>query len=262
MASDTEDLLRRELEHQIAERGRIEIELHEKTEQLARSHAELEQLTYVVSHDLRAPLRTVAGFAQLLSKRYGGVLQGDGQEFLSFIDSGVRKMQRLIDDLLLYSRAARAPVTPGWIDGEVLVQQIRTSLHAALERSGAQLETGHLPRFWGDAAPLLQVCLNLIDNAIKFQPRGQTAAVSLDCEESSEGWTFRVGDNGIGIASESHERVFVLFQRLHHEDEYDGTGLGLSICKKIVERHGGRIWLESEPGQGSRFKFFLPRAVP
>lgn len=263
MATETEDRLSRELESQIAERRRIEIELRDKAEQLARSNAELEQFVYIASHDLKAPLRTVAGFAQLLSRRYGSILQGDGQEFLGFIDSGVRQMQGLIDGLLEFSRASRAPVTPDWIDGPLLLQQVCTTLRATLDASGAQLdaqlEVGDLPRFWGDAKQLSQVFQNLLDNAIKFQPRGQVARVSLSCEESSEGWTFCVGDNGIGIAPEFQDRVFVLFQRLHHEDEYGGTGLGLPICKKIIEHHGGRLWLESQSGQGSRVSFFLPR---
>lgn len=252
----------RELERQIAERGRIETELREKAEQLARSNAELEQFAYVASHDLKAPLRTVAGFAQLLSKRYGDILQGDGLEFLGFIDSGVRKMQRLIDDLLQYARAVRAPVAASWIDGEALVEQVRTSLRSSIDQSGARIEASKLPHFWGDAKQMAQVFQNLLDNAIKFQPQGQAAVVNVDCVEQAEGWTFSVRDNGIGIAPEFHDKVFVLFQRLHHEDEYDGTGLGLPICKKIVERHGGRMWLESELGRGSRFAFFLPKPGP
>lgn len=248
-----------ELERQIGERQRIEQELRENAALLARSNAELEQFAYVASHDLKAPLRNVAGFAQLLSRRYGGVLQGDGQEFLGFIDAGVRKMQRLIDDLLQYARASRAPIAAGWVDTAALVAQVCTSMRSTLDNSGAQLRIGELPRLWADGKQLGQVLQNLVDNATKFQPPGQTPVVTLSCEDGEAGWTLTVEDDGIGIAAEYHEKVFVLFQRLHHDDAYDGTGLGLPICKKIIERHGGRMWLESEPGQGCRFQFFLPR---
>lgn len=249
----------RELVREVVERRRIEKQLREKAEQLAHSNAELEQFAYVASHDLKAPLRSVAGFSQLLARRYADKLDADGQEFIAFIESGVRRMQGLIDDVLEYSRASRVQLAPAWIDSRALVEDVRTRLRARLQEADAELVLGELPRIWADRTQLGQVLQNLIDNAVKFQAAGVRPRVEVSCAATPEGWEWRVTDNGIGIPQEYEGKVFMLFQRLHVDDQYEGTGLGLPICKKIVERHGGTIRVQgaTHEGGGSMFVFTL-----
>ena len=250
----------RELEREIVERQRAEQLLREKAEQLANTNAELEQFAYVASHDLKAPLRSIAGFSQLLTRRYAPKLDQDGQEFLGFIESGVRRMQSLIDDLLEYARASRVPLSPQWIDSGELLDEVRRNLRARLHDAKAELVLGELPRIWADRTQLGQVLQNLIDNGVKFQAPDSRPRVEVSCRRGADAWEFRVCDNGIGIPSEYVGKVFMLFQRLHADEQYEGTGLGLPICKKIVERHGGHIEVEAGPdGVGACFKFTLAR---
>ncbi|MCC2657057.1 MAG: Signal transduction histidine kinase involved in nitrogen fixation and metabolism regulation [Panacagrimonas sp.] len=252
----------RELVREVVERRRVEKQLREKAEQLAHSNAELEQFAYVASHDLKAPLRSVAGFSQLLARRYAAELDDDGQEFVAFIESGVRRMQSLIDDLLEYARASRVPLAPAWIDSRALVEDVRTRLRARLQEADAQIVLGDLPRIRADRTQLGQVLQNLIDNAVKFQAPGVQPRVEVTCTPTAEGWEWRITDNGIGIPQEYESKVFMLFQRLHVDDQYEGTGLGLPICKKIVERHGGTIRVQPAPrDSGSTFIFTLAGAA-
>jgi len=228
--------------------------------ELRRSNEELERFAYVASHDLQEPLRTVSSYVQLLSRRYRGQLDADAVDFIDFAVGGVRRMQQLIEDLLAFSRVGTrgAPLVP--TDLQAAFEHTLASLHAALDESRATVTADPLPTVVADAGQLAQLLTNLIGNALKFHgadpPRAHVGA-----ERSGRMWTISVQDNGIGIAPEYFERIFVIFQRLHARDEYAGTGVGLAICKKIVERHGGRIWVESAPGRGARFSFTLPAAT-
>jgi two-component system sensor histidine kinase/response regulator len=247
----------RQLQEEIAVRKTAEAVLALRSQELARSNAELEQMAYVASHDLQEPLRMVASYLQLLVQRYGGRLDGDAHEFIGFAVDGAKRMQALIDDLLTYSRVATKarPLRP--TDCGAVLDTVRHSLRMALQESGGSIEYGPMPVVEGDGAQLTQLFQNLLANAIKF--RGpQPPEIRVRAAAVADGWQFSVQDNGIGIAPEYFERIFVMFQRLHRRSEYEGTGIGLAICKKIVERHGGRLWVESAPGQGTTFSFTLP----
>jgi signal transduction histidine kinase len=248
----------RQLESEVAERKRAEAVLAQRSQELARSNAELEQLAYVASHDLQEPLRMVASYLQLLEQRYGGRLDTDAHEFIGFAVDGATRMQALIDDLLTYSRVgSRAkPLQPA--DCTAVVATALRALRMAIDESGAQVECETLPVVMGEAAQLTQLFQNLIANAIKFRG-GQAPRIAVRAEPEGGFWRFAVQDNGIGIAPEYFDRIFVMFQRLHSRRTYPGTGIGLAICKKIVERHGGRIWVESAPEQGTTVKFTLPQ---
>ena len=226
-------------------------------EELRRSNEELERFAYVASHDLQEPLRTVASYVQLLSRRYRDRLDGDAMDFIDFAVGGVRRMQHLIEDLLAFSRVGTrgAPLVPTELPA--VLRATLDTLHAALEESGAKVTADDMPTVVADAGQVAQLLTNLIGNALKF--RGAEAPrVHVGAERIDRMWSISVRDNGIGIAPEYFDRIFVIFQRLHSREEYAGTGVGLAICKKIVERHGGRIWVESTPGQGARFTFTLP----
>ena len=225
---------------------------------LRRSNAELEQLAYVASHDMQEPLRMVASYLQLVAERYGNSLDADGHEFIGYAVDGAKRMQALISDMLTYSRVSTRARPFEATDSARIVATAERHLQVAIEEAGAEITRGELPVVLGDEVQLLQLFQNLIGNAIKF--RGHAAPrVHVTAEPAEDGWCFSVTDNGIGIAPEYFERIFVLFQRLHGRREYPGTGIGLALCKRIVERHGGRIWLESTQGQGSVFRFTLPR---
>jgi signal transduction histidine kinase len=259
--SKTNELLlqrNRQLESEAAERQRAEAVLAQRSQELARSNAELEQMAYVASHDLQEPLRMVSSYMQLVEKKYRDQLDADAHEFIGFAVDGAKRMQALIDDLLMYSRVgSRAtPLRP--TDCNAVVATVQRSLRMAFEESGAQVECGPLPVVMGDAAQLAQLFQNLMANAIKFHG-DQPPEIHIHAEPEDGFWRFAVRDNGIGIAPDYFERIFVMFQRLHSRSRYPGTGIGLAICKKIVERHGGRIWVESAPGQGTTFLFTLPR---
>jgi PAS domain S-box-containing protein len=241
----------------ITERKRAERELAEQAEALARSNAELEQFAYVASHDLQEPLRMVSSFTQLLAKRYRGKLDADADDFIGFAVDGANRMQALIEDLLSYSRVGTRgrPFAP--VDCEAVLGRVLRVLQVTVDESGAEVTHGSLPTVLADESQLGQVFQNLIANAIRF--RGEAPLlVHVSADRGDLEWTFSVRDNGIGVAPEHAQRIFVIFQRLHGRTDYPGTGIGLAVCKKIVERHGGRIWVDSELGRGATFKFTIP----
>jgi PAS domain S-box-containing protein len=241
----------------ITERKRAEENLARAMADLARSNAELEQLAYIASHDLQEPLRMVASFVQLLGKRYKGKLDGDADDFINYAVDGANRMQILINDLLAYSRVGRRGKEFKEVSCEIVLDQAMSNLQNLIEQSGAVVTRNPLPVAKGDDIQLMQLFQNLIGNAIKFS-RDRAPHIQVAAERRVDDWCFYVRDNGIGIESEYFERIFSIFQRLHDRRQYPGTGIGLAICKKVVEHHGGRIWVESEPGTGSTFYFTLP----
>jgi light-regulated signal transduction histidine kinase (bacteriophytochrome) len=239
---------------ELDERRQAEYRLAQYASDLARSNAELEQFAYVASHDLQEPLRMVASFTQLLAKRYRDKLDQDAQEFINFAVDGATRMQALINDLLAYSRVGTQgkPFRP--TDGEAVFKMAVANLARSIAQSGAIITHDPLPTICGDEVQLIQLFQNLIANAVKFHGQ-EPPQVHISARRQDAEWVFAVRDNGIGMAPEQQERIFSIFQRLHHRSEYPGTGIGLAICKKIVERHGGKIWVESEVGRGSIFYF-------
>ena len=239
------------------QRKRAEEALALRAGELARSNAELEQFAYVASHDLQEPLRMVASFTELLAKRYQDKLDADAREFIAYAVDGATRMQRLIADLLNYSRVGTRgkPLEP--VNCDAILERVLVSLKLAINESGAVVRHDPLPTVMGDDLQLGQLFQNLLANAIKF--RGETPPViHVSAEHTGNAWNFSVRDNGIGFAPEYAERIFMIFQRLHSKAEYPGSGIGLAICKKIVERHGGRIGVKSEPGRGANFFFTIP----
>jgi signal transduction histidine kinase len=246
------------LELEIAERKRAEADLSLRSQELARSNADLEQFAYVASHDLQEPLRMVASYLQLLEKRYWDKLDSDANDFIGFAVDGARRMQVLIADLLAYSRIGTRGQSFRPVNCEQALEKAMINLHIAIQESGAQITHTPLTTVWGDAMQLTQLFQNLIGNAIKFR-RDRPPEIYIRAEPEEDAWRFSVRDNGIGIEPQHFERIFMVFQRLHSRSAYPGTGIGLAICKKIVERHGGAIWVESEPGQGATFYFTIPK---
>ena len=241
---------------ELDERRRAEQRMAQYAAELARSNAELEQFAYVASHDLQEPLRMVASFTQLLARRYRGQLDKDADEFIGFAVDGATRMQSLINDLLVYSRVGTRGKSFAPTDCGAVLQMALDNLARSVEESGAVITHDPLPTVPGDEVQLTQLFQNLIANASKFGSP-ETPRIHVSAEKQGPQWVFAVRDNGIGIAPEQQERIFMIFQRLHHRSEYPGTGIGLAICKKIVERHGGRIWVESRPGEGATFYFSL-----
>lgn len=236
---------------------RTQEELRESVTELTRSNQDLQQFAYVASHDLQEPLRMVASYTQLLARRYKGKLDSDADEFIGFAVEGAKRMQQLITDLLAYSRVSTQARTAEPVDCAAILQQVLSNLRLAIEESKAVITVGPLPTVTADGTQLTQLLQNLISNAIKFHgPSAPTVHVSA--ERRAGEWLFSVRDNGIGIDSQYADRIFVIFQRLHTRQDYPGTGIGLAMCKKIMERHGGRIWVTSQLGQGATFYFTLP----
>jgi len=243
--------------HDISERKQAALALAKKTQELERSNTELEQFAYVASHDLQEPLRMVSSYTQLLARRYQGKLDSDADDFIAYAVDGATRMQRLINDLLTFSRVGSRGKPFEAVDCNRVLQDAMGDLHAAIEDSGASITHDPLPTVQADPGQLHQLLLNLLGNAIKFRG-AQKPAIHVSARHQNGEWRFSVRDNGIGIAPEFFERIFVIFQRLHTREEFPGTGIGLAVCKRIVERHHGRIWVESEPGQGSTFWFTIP----
>lgn len=248
-----EDLKQREGELARANQG-----FQQREADLSRSNEDLQQFAYVASHDLHEPLRVITSYTQLLAKRYKGKLDKDADEYIGFAVDGAKRMQGLIQDLLAYSRVGTKGKELAPTDCEAVLSTTLRSLALAISESGAQITHDPLPTVRGDPGQLGQLFQNLIDNAIKYR-NGKGPEVHVSCTRQASEWLFGVKDNGIGIDPQYADRVFIIFQRLHTRDEYEGTGIGLAVCKKIVERHGGKIWVDSEPGHGSTFYFTLPR---
>jgi PAS domain S-box-containing protein len=226
--------------------------------ELKRSNDELQQFAYVSSHDLQEPLRMVSSYTQLLAKRYKGRLDSDADEFIAFAVDGCDRMQGLIRDLLAYSRAGTNGKALREISSEKALKMALTNLRATVEQSGAVVTHESLPAIRIDETQLTQVFQNLVGNAIKYR-RVESPQVHVSASKTGGNeWIFSVRDNGLGIDPQYFDRIFILFQRLHGREEFEGTGIGLAICKKILERLGGRIWVESQPEKGSTFCFALP----
>lgn len=246
-------------QRQMRERERLLRTIEERNAALERSNGALSEFAYAASHDLQEPLRTVASFTQLLQRRYGGRLDSDADEFIEFAVDGVRRMQQLIADILLYSRVTTAGTALEPVDLAAAARDAAANLRAAIEEKEARVEVEPLPRVMGDRVQLAQLLQNLIGNGLKYSAAPPVIRVSAALD--GEVWRVCVADNGIGIPPEYHERIFRMFARLHTRAEYSGTGVGLALCRSIVERHGGRIWVESQEGEGATFYFTL-QAVP
>jgi len=242
-------------------RRQAEQDLARKADELARSNADLEQFAYVASHDLQEPLRMVTAYTQLLGERYRGKLDETADKFIGYASEGAQRMQVLIQDLLAFSRVGRNGAVLGSVDCNSVMAEVLQTLGPVIQESGAVVTHGDLPAVWADRTQMSQLFQNLTGNAIKFRGK-KPPMISVEAEKADGKWRFSVRDNGIGIAPEYAENIFVVFQRLHARTEYPGNGIGLAICKKIVERNGGKIWVESEAGAGSTFKFTLPCHSP
>jgi len=242
---------------QIRERERVEEKLKQTMAEFARSNSELELFAYVASHDLQEPLRMVTSFTQLLEKRYKNKLDKDADEFIEFILDGATRMQSMINDLLQYSRVGTRGKPFKLTDFESVFGQSLVNLKIAIDENNAIITHDPLPTLMADSTQMIEVFQNLISNAIKFRSK-ESPQVHVSALKKRNDWVFSVRDNGIGIAPEFFDKLFILFQRLHSRSEYPGTGIGLAVCKKIVERHGGKIWVESEPDKGSTFYFSIP----
>jgi len=243
----------------ITERKKAVTALAERAEELARSNAELEQFGYAASHDLQEPLRMMAAFSEVLATRCGDQLDERGHKYLNQILEGARRMQALINGMLSLSRVGTHGRPMEAVDSGKVLEGVLDTLHLALKESGAKVTSGEMPTVIADRVQLSQVLQNLIGNALKFRGE-QPPVLKISSRRVGHLSRFDIWDNGIGIDEKFHDRIFQIFQRLHTRDEYDGNGIGLSLTRKIVERHGGAIWLESSPGEGARFSFTLPAA--
>lgn len=246
-----------DLSWEIVERKKAETHLRAAMEDLKRSNSDLEQFAYIASHDLQSPLRNIDGFAKMLARRYKGQLDNKADEFIHYISTGVKDMQMLILDILEYSKVGSEGKAFSEVDTSLCIAKATSNLNLALAEKKADITLDEpFPTVYGDSVQLTSLFQNLIGNAIKFCK--ERPAINISAKKEGQGYVFLVKDNGIGIDPESSDRIFAVFHRQHAKSEYPGTGIGLAICKKIVERHGGRIWVESEPGNGSTFYFTIP----
>jgi len=241
----------------ISDRKQTEVKLQQLNRELQRSNEELGQFAYVASHDLQEPLRMVKSFTELLAQRYQGQLDDKADRYMNYITDGAMRMQTLISDLLAYSRAGRFELTLQPTNLEEVVDRVRADLQTVIQTKNVQIKVESLPTLCADPTQMQQLMQNLVTNAIKYC-EAESPIVRIWATLARDSWTISVQDNGIGIDPQYAERIFVIFQRLHNKDNYSGTGIGLAICKKIVERHGGKIWVDSQEGQGSTFSFTLP----
>lgn len=243
----------------VTERKQMEERLQQMAAEMQRSNTELEQFAYVISHDLQEPLRMVSSYTQLLAKHYGKKLDDDADEFIGYAVDGAKRMQMLLHDLLEYSRVGTRGKPFGLVNCEHVVEQAMANLKIAIEECGGSVTYDVLPTIMGDEGQLVRLFQNLIGNAIKFR-REEAPQVHISAQRRNNIITFTVKDNGIGIDPQHSQSIFEIFRRLHTREEYPGTGMGLAICKKIVERHGGHISVQSQPGQGSTFYFSVDMA--
>ena len=244
-------------QNEIRERKKAQKKLKQTAAELASSNKELEHFAYIASHDLQEPLRMVTSYVQLLTRRYGDRLDGSAHEFIDFAIDGASRMQKMINDLLVYSRVGTRGKPFMNIDSEDVLGQALDNLKIALKESKAKVTHDRLPEVKADETQLVQLFQNLISNALKFREK-KKLRIHISAEKNCQEWIFSVRDNGIGIDSQHAERIFQIFQRLHNKKEYPGTGIGLAVCKRIVERHSGRIWVDSQPGKGTTFFFSIP----
>ena len=235
----------------VTERKRMVLELK-------RSNAELSSFAYLAAHELKSPLQAIAGFSALLDRAFGPALDPQAREFVGWIVDGTGRMDALIEDLLTYCAVDTDEAGSAEVDLAEVFAACRGELEQEVIRRRAVVSAGPLPVVGGDAIQLAQLLRNLLTNALKFVPEGRAPEVHVSAQRSAEVWIVTVADNGIGIEDVSRERIFAMFERLHPRERFQGTGIGLSICKRIVERRGGRIWVEANPGGGSRFRFSLP----
>lgn len=247
------------LKNMVIEHEKTEEKLSELVDELKRSNNELEQFAYIASHDLQEPLRMVSSFTQLLERKYKDKLDEDAQEYIRFAVDGAKRMQTLINDLLTYSRVTTQGKEFVKLDLNDIVKRALFNLEIAIEENDAVIEVDELPEIYADGFQMVQLFQNLIGNAIKYRSK-EPPHVCITAQKDDGDWVFKVSDNGIGIAHKYYERIFTIFQRLHEIHVYSGTGVGLAICKKIVERHGGFIWVNSDYGKGSTFYFSIPDA--
>lgn len=235
-------------------------EINQQYTDLSRKNEDLKKFAFIVSHDLKAPLRTIGSFTGLLKRRYFNAIDQNGQEYMEFITGGVKRMDQLLNDLLTYSQIENNEQESNWTETKDVVHNALSNLYFQIrnENAAIQINEKALPRVKGNSAHLTQLFQNIIANGIKFR-NGKSPRISIDCLPKEDEYTFRIQDNGIGIEEQYKEKIFRMFSRLHKMEEYEGTGIGLATCKKIVEKHGGKIWVESQLGQGSTFFFSLPR---
>jgi light-regulated signal transduction histidine kinase (bacteriophytochrome) len=241
---------------------RILLAMEDRTERLlikkrlVRSNADLERFGYVIAHDLQEPLRTVGSYTQLLSRRYQGKLDAEADKFIQFVNDGILRMQSMIRDLLTYSQVGTADTVMEQVDAEVTLEEALRSLQAAVEENSASVDHRGLPTIQYNSRQLIQVFQNLIGNALKYRSK-ESPQIRISAVRGLREWIFSVQDNGIGFEAVFAEQIFSVFKRLHGR-KYAGTGIGLAICQRVIERYGGRIWAESEPGVGSTFHFTVP----
>lgn len=245
--------------HDVTDRELFQAELQEKSAKLAATNAELEQFSYIASHDLQEPLRTIASFLQLMQRRYGDSLDGDAHDFIAFAVDAAARLQSMIRDLLDYSRVGTRGGAFVPCDMGTLLDTVRANLARAIDEADAQVTGDALPTVTADGMQMQSLLQNLVGNALKYRREGVPPRIAISAADEGDYWVFRVADNGIGIEPQYFDRIFQVFQRLHTREKFGGTGIGLALCKKIVERHGGAIRVESQPGDGTTFVFTLPK---